>query len=79
MNEGLRRRFWVETGMALVSSALVLLTIVWKDWIELVLKVDPDAHGGSVEWLIVAVAVAITLTSLALARLEWSRRAAVSV
>ncbi len=61
MNTGLRRRFWVETAMALVTGLLFLLTIVWKDWIEHVLNVDPDAHDGSVEGAIVVVSFAITV------------------
>ncbi len=75
MNAGLRRRFWVELGLALASGVLVLLTLFWKDWIEFVFRVDPDANSGSLEWLIVFVALALTLTWAALARHEWRRSA----
>ncbi len=77
MNNGLRRRFWVEMAMALATGLLFLLTIAWKDWIELVLNVDPDAHNGAVEWLIVFVSVVLTITTAALARQEWRRRSVV--
>ncbi len=77
MNIGLRRRFWVETALALVTGILFLLTLVWKDWIERVVNVDPDAHNGSVEWVIVVVSLALTVTAAALARQEWRRRAVV--
>jgi len=77
LNSGLRRRFWVETTLALVTGILFVLTIAWKDWIERVFNVDPDAHNGSVEWVVVVVLVAITVTAAALARQEWRRHAAV--
>ncbi len=75
MNDRLRRRFWVESGVALSNGVLVLLTIFWKNWIEIVFRVDPDANSGSLEWLIVFVALALTLTLAALARHEWRRSA----
>jgi hypothetical protein len=78
MTDGVRRRFWIETGLALVSGLLALLTLLWKDWIELVFKVDPDASSGALEWLIMGVLLAITLTTATLARREWSHRLAVS-
>lgn len=78
MNDRLRWRFWIETGMGVVSAVLALFTIVRKDWIEIVFNVDPDQHNGSLEWLIVGAAVAIALTSASLARREWRRRLAVS-
>jgi hypothetical protein len=78
MNAGLRQRFWIESAMALVSGVLVLITLIWKDWIEKVFNVDPDSHNGSVEWLIVAIALAITVTSVTLARYEWQHRSVVS-
>ena len=67
----LSARFWVELGLALASTVFALLTLAWKDWIEIVFKVDPDHHSGSLEWVIVAVAVAVTVITLAAARIEW--------
>ena len=43
-----RWRFWVELAVAVVSVFLVLLTLVWRDWIEEVFGVDPD-HGRLAE------------------------------
>ena len=78
MSEQLRRRYWVETGMALVSSVVLLLTVLWKDWIEIVFRVDPDQSSGSLERLIVLVSLAITVTTVALARREWRRAASIA-
>jgi len=49
-----RTRFWAETALAALSGFLAVLTLAWRDWIEAILRVDPDAHNGSVEWLVVA-------------------------
>jgi hypothetical protein len=78
MHRQLRRRFWLETGMALISSAVLLLTIFWHDWIEIVFKFDPDQYSGSLEWLIVAILLAVTVALAAVARREWRHCPAVS-
>jgi len=69
----LPRRFWVEVGLAVFCAFLILLTLAWKDWIELVFRVDPDHGNGSFEWLLVTLAVAGTVTFWSLARVEWRR------
>ena len=62
-----------------MTSILFVITLVQRDWIEIVFKVDPDNRSGTLEWLIVAVLVALTITLVALARYEWRRaRAAIS-
>lgn len=70
----LRRRFWAETAMAFVSGVFAVLTLAWKDWIEIVFRVDPDHHNGALEWLIVALVLGATATFAGLARYEWHRR-----
>jgi hypothetical protein len=79
MNDKLRVRFWVETSLALISGFLFLLTIIWKDWIEKVFGIDPDAHSGTAEWSIVLVCMVVTATSVALARYEWRRALASTI
>ena len=75
---GLSARFWAELGLGLASTVFALLTLAWRDWVEIVFKVDPDHHSGSLEWVIVAVAVAITVVMFAAARIEWRRAATAS-
>jgi len=70
-------RFWVEVGLGLASTVFALLTLAWRDWVEIVFKVDPDHHSGSLEWIVVAVAVAVTVITFAAARIEW-RKAAIA-
>jgi hypothetical protein len=68
-----RHRFWFEMALGIVSAALLVVTLVWNDWIELVFKVDPDASSGALEWLIVGLSFALTVTCFALAQREWRR------
>ena len=71
----LRRRFWSEVTAFFASLVLFSLTLVWRDWIEVVFGFDPDAHSGTTEWLVVVVCAVVTVTSLVLARCEWRRAA----
>src|SRR5438094_9632 len=43
----LRQRFWIELALALASAALLVVTLLWNEWIELVFHVDPDAGSGA--------------------------------
>ena len=79
MRNALRRRFWLETAMAIVTGILFVITLVRNDWIEIVFRVDPDNNNGTLEWLIVGVLLVVTITLFILASYEWRRaRTAVS-
>jgi hypothetical protein len=78
MRNALRRRFWLETGMAIVTSILFVITLVQRDWIEIVFGVDPDSHNGDLEWLIVGALLVVMITLFTLAGYEW-RRARVAI
>ena len=68
-----RRRCYAETGIACLAAGLGALTIWWRDWIEALTGLDPDAHNGSAEWLIVAGLAAVAAASALLARREYRR------
>ncbi|MGH2389104.1 MAG: ABC transporter permease [Chloroflexota bacterium] len=72
-------RFWLETGLATATGALLVLTLITRDWIEAVFGVDPDQHNGSFEWLLVAVLLAATFALSASARAEWRKARAAGV
>jgi undecaprenyl pyrophosphate phosphatase UppP len=72
-----RRRFWFEIGTAVASALLAVVTLFWKDWIE-VTGWDPDNHSGAAEWWIVVVLAAVSTTSAIAARIEWRLHAAAS-
>jgi hypothetical protein len=65
-----RTRFWFELGTAVASALLAVVTLFWKDWIE-VTGWDPDNHSGAAEWWIVVGLAAISATSAIAARIEW--------
>jgi hypothetical protein len=79
MRNALRQRFWLETGMATITGILFVITLVWRDWIEIVIGVDPDQGNGTLEWLMVGALLIVTITLFTLASYEWRRtRAALS-
>ena len=41
-NHPVRRRFWVEVILGSISLALLALTLITREWIELLFGVDPD-------------------------------------
>ena len=73
----LRGRFWVAAALASLALILCVITPVWPDWIEAISGWDPDQHDGSVEWLIAAALLVVSVAMFAVARLEW-RRAAIA-
>lgn len=68
-----RARFWVEAGLALLATALMLLTFVNREWIEWITGTDPDGGSGTLEWTIVSVCFLAAIVAGALARREWQR------
>jgi len=71
-----RLQFWIEVVLAAVTAALLLLTLISREWIEEVFGVEPDAGSGALEWgMVIALAVATVAFSL-MARAEWKRDAA---
>jgi hypothetical protein len=60
-----------ETGLAGLTGAVGLLTIVVPDWIEEAFGVAPDRDSGAVEWAVVAGLLLISLVSGLMARARW--------
>jgi hypothetical protein len=73
MKDGWRQGFAIEVVVALLSGGLSLLTLVWRDWIEIVLHVDPDGGSGQAEWFIAGGLLAVALALSLAARLTWRR------
>lgn len=70
--------FWIESVMALVSASLLVVTLITRTWIEEIFKVDPDQGSGSLEWIIIGIALMVTVASVTLASGEWRSRRAVA-
>ena len=73
MKSIVRTRFWVEIGLALVAAMLAGLTALVPDWIEEITGLDPDAHSGSAEWVVVFGLIAICVALSVAARTELRR------
>jgi hypothetical protein len=69
----MRRRFRVEAALAGVNVLLLLVTLAWREWIELVFRVDPDQGSGSLEWAIVALSGLATVLFATRARAHWKQ------
>ena len=68
----LRIRFWVEVALAVVAGGFGVLTLVTREWIELLFGVDPDKGSGALEW---AIVIALFVASAALALIAvWDRK-----
>lgn len=78
MSKALRRRFWLETVLGVVTGILFVITLVWHDWIEIIFNVDPDQGNGSLEWLIVAALLVVTIILFILASYEF-RKARIAI
>jgi len=66
-------RFYLESAVGLAGLALLVVTLFWNDWIEIVFHVDPDAGNGSAELLVSVALIVIAAVSGWLARTEWRR------
>src|SRR5919201_7100895 len=52
-------RFSLEVVLGSLGLLLFALTLVWKDWIEVVFRIDPDKGNGAAEYLVAFVLLAI--------------------
>ncbi len=73
MKLAMRLRFWLEIGTATITGFLFVITLIWRDWIEMVFNVSLDNGDGSLEWLTVGVLFVVTFALSILARHEWRR------
>jgi apolipoprotein N-acyltransferase len=73
MRNALRRRFWLETGLAMLTGVLFFVTLVQRNWIEVAFGVDPDNGNGTLEWLIVGSLLFVAIALFTMASFEWRR------
>lgn len=78
MKKQVRWFFWLETVVASITGILFVVTLIWRDWAEIIFNVDPDQGNGSFEWMVVGALLVVTLVLFFLAGYEW-RRAPVAV
>ena len=50
-----------------------MITLLWRDWIEIIFGADPDKGNELLEWSVVGTFLVATIVLLTLARYEWRK------
>jgi hypothetical protein len=66
-------RIWIETALGLMSAALLALTLLVPDWIELLFGAAPDAGNGSTEWGLAISLAAVSVAMFGFAGHTWRK------
>jgi nitrate reductase gamma subunit len=61
-------RFWFEAIVAGIGFALFLLTLITREWIEVLTGLDPDGGSGALEFGLAIGLLAVAGVSSLLAR-----------
>jgi hypothetical protein len=62
MTNRLPLRLWIETALGLISMLAALMAATMPDWIERILRFEPDGGNGSTEW---GLSISLAVTALA--------------
>jgi hypothetical protein len=71
MSSKLPARFWFEAATAVVGGLLFVLTLVTREWIEILTGWDPDGGSGALELVIAVGLLALSLGSALGARRSY--------
>ncbi len=67
----------IEASLAVLTGVLGILTLFWRDWIEVLTGWNPDHHSGSLEIGLISVLLISSVACAAAARMTYRRLAAV--
>lgn len=73
MHRGLPARFWFEAVTAAIGLVLFVLTLITREWFELLTGLDPDGGSGALEWALALGLLAVSLVSGLAARYHFTR------
>ena len=73
MRRQLPARFWFETITAVLGLALFVLTLVTREWFELLTGIDPDGGNGALEIALAVTLLALSAASVLAAHREYRR------
>ena len=76
MNRDLPTRFWLQAVTAGVGFALFVLTLVTREWIEILTGLDPDRGSGALEFGLAFALLAVAALSAFSARRTYVAAAA---
>jgi hypothetical protein len=68
----------IEASLAVLTGILGILTLFWRDWIEVLTGWSPDHHNGSIEIGLISVLFVSSITCAAAARRTYRRLTVVS-
>jgi hypothetical protein len=68
----------IEFALAIASGFLFVLTLLTREWIEIVFGVEPDGGSGALEWAITFAFLLAAVGLLLLARRDHRRALAPS-
>lgn len=71
--QGLGGWFWIEATLSAVTVVAAVVTLLWRDWIELVFGVDPDQGSGEVEWALIGALLVVSAILTTVAARGWQR------
>lgn len=75
MSRNLPAGFWFETITAVIGLSLFVLTRFTREWFEALTGLDPDGGNGALEFALAFGLLALAVTSVLLARLDYRRAA----
>jgi hypothetical protein len=75
MRRELPVRFWFEAVIAVVGLILLALTLITREWFELLTGLDPDGRSGTLETALVVALLVISAASTFAARRDYQRAA----
>jgi hypothetical protein len=68
-----RVRFGLEVVGAVSASALAILTLISRNWIEVLTGIGPDHGSGALEWSVVFALLATSMGLTFSAQRQWRR------
>ena len=77
MSRNVPVRFWIEAVCAVLGMALFVLTLITREWFELLTGIDPDGGSGALELALAFGLLAVSAVSGLAARHHY-RRAAIA-
>ncbi|HEY5663779.1 MAG TPA: hypothetical protein VIS05_07065 [Ilumatobacter sp.] len=75
MDRQLPTRFWIEVVCAALGTGLFVLTLITREWFELLTGLDPDGGSGALEFALAGALLVVALVSATAARRDYVRAA----
>ncbi len=73
LDHPVRARLWLEASCAALGATLFVVTLISREWIEVIFGVEPDGGSGAAEFAIAFGLLAVAAVSSVLAIREWRK------